>query len=80
MQKTIPDSHNNRLDYLKNLLDQITTNAATLGIDAKRLAAITALLQPLIDKYAALVTAEDEMAARVKAKLASGLTSANAAP
>jgi len=29
---------------------------------------------------AALVTAEDEMAARVKAKLASGLTSANAAP
>ena len=29
---------------------------------------------------AALVTAEDEMAARVKAKLASGLTTANAAP
>jgi len=29
---------------------------------------------------AALVTAEDEMAARVKAKLVSGLTSANAAP
>lgn len=30
--------------------------------------------------HAALVTAEDEIAARVKAKLASGLTSANAAP
>ena len=29
---------------------------------------------------AALVTAEDEVAARVKAKLASGLTPANAAP
>jgi Flp pilus assembly protein TadD len=29
---------------------------------------------------AALVTAEDEIAARVKAKLASGLTSTNAAP
>ena len=30
--------------------------------------------------HAALVTAEDEIAARVKAKLASGLTTANAAP
>jgi inactivated superfamily I helicase len=29
---------------------------------------------------AALVTAEDEVAARVKAKLASGLTAADAAP
>ncbi len=54
----IPDSHNNRLTFFKNLKQEIADNATALGLAAANLTPINALLDPLIAKYQALVDAE----------------------
>lgn len=59
MADIIPDSHSNRLDFFKNLKQQITDNAAALGLDAAEVAAANAILDPLIASYQALVDAEE---------------------
>ncbi len=54
----VPDSHSNRLAFFLNLKQGIADNATELGFDAATLASIYDLLDPLIDKYQALVDAE----------------------
>ncbi len=57
-QTIIPDSHTNRLDFLKNLKVQIAANAAAAGLDAATVTGYSAILDPLIAKYQTLVDAE----------------------
>ena len=55
----IPDSHANRLVFLKVLLAQIIANAAVLNLDAAFVANVkTNVLDPLIAAYQKLVDAE----------------------
>ncbi len=62
-QNIIPDSHSNRLDFLKNLKKEITDNAAALGLDAAALAEIDKILDPLIAAYQVLVNTEQAVTA-----------------
>lgn len=58
MNDYIPDSFANRLTWLQNLKAQITTEAATLGWPAAKLAAFISVLDPLIAAYQALAAAD----------------------
>lgn len=54
----LPDSFKNRLDFFSNLKAKIHDHAAELKLDAAKLSAIDALLDPLIASYQAAVNAD----------------------
>ena len=58
MKDYIPDSHANRLEWLKNLKTQFLILAAKYSWNAAKIAAVNAVLQPLIDVYQDLVDKE----------------------
>jgi len=58
MKDYIPDSHENILNWLKNLKARIIEFAATLKWNAAKLALVNGLLDPLIAAYQTLVDAE----------------------
>ena len=57
-QKTIPDSHANRLNFFKNFKKEFNDNAAAMKYDATFIAGINAMLDKLIAVYQTLVDAE----------------------
>ena len=57
-QKIVPDSHVNRLNFLKTLKTEFNTNAAALKYDAGFVASTNAMLDTLIAAYQTLVDAE----------------------
>jgi len=57
----IPDSVENRLAWLTNLKTEVTENAAALSWDAAKLAAFTAVIDPLVALYTAVVAAESAL-------------------
>ena len=59
MNDYLPDSHQNRLDWLKNFKTQFLIAAATLGWATAKTTPITANLTALIGAYQALVDAEN---------------------
>jgi hypothetical protein len=60
-QTVIPDSHTNRLGFLKALKTQIAANATAAGLDTATVTGYSAILDPLIAKYQALVDAEEAL-------------------
>src|SRR6266446_10448633 len=54
----VPDSHENRLNFLINLKQKIAENVMLLNWDQTKLDTINALLDPLIGIYQTLVDAE----------------------
>lgn len=58
-QSIIPDSHENRLAFFINLKTQLAADAAALGWNAAKIAAVNAILNPLIATYQMLVDSEN---------------------
>jgi len=54
----IPDSFENRYNWLVNLKQQVNDNAATLKLTAAQLAAFNTLIDALIDAYKAVIDAQ----------------------
>jgi hypothetical protein len=54
----LPDSFKNRLEFFKNLKAKIHDHAAPLSLNAAKLTAIDALLDPLVSAYQRAVDAE----------------------
>ena len=48
----VPDSFQNRHDWLKNLHDEIDTHALALGLDSGEVSTVKTILAPLVAKYA----------------------------
>ena len=59
MANIIPDSHDNRLAFFINLKTQLAADATALGWNAAKIAAVEALLDPLIASYQTLVDSEN---------------------
>ncbi|MDQ6623873.1 MAG: hypothetical protein M3Y86_10395 [Verrucomicrobiota bacterium] len=76
MSNAVPDSHANRLAFFINLKAKIAADAAALGWNAAKLAAVNALLDPVIANYQTLVDAEDA-AAQASAKAAQAFAERN---
>ena len=57
-QNIVPDSHENRLNFFKNLKVRLVANTATLNLDPTFVSTISALLDSLIAAYQTLVDAE----------------------
>src|SRR5438105_2990652 len=57
-----PDSHANRLAFLKQFKTELATDAPSLNLDPALLATMNAMLNALIAKYQTLVDAEAAVA------------------
>ena len=64
-QDFIPDSFQNRYDWLKNIDDRIDDYAADLNLDSGEVSAVKVILAPLIAKYGVVLDRQRDLDAAV---------------